>query len=151
MTNRGRYFIDPGKHSYLNENFVLMEFAKEASKNAKCHISGFKVGAAILTKSGDVYIGCNVESDTHTMCLHAETNAIGSMVVAGNRNPVKIAVFTWDQKNIWWPCALCRQTIIENCGPDTIVIAGSEGQPIKWTLMKDIYPEPFCPHSVVEW
>jgi len=150
MTNRGRYFIEPGVMDVF-ANPILMRFAREASTNAKCHISNFKVGAAILTRSGDVYIGCNVESDTHTMCLHAETNAIGSMVVAGNRNPVKIAVFTWDTENIWWPCALCRQTIIESCGPEMIVLAASDGQPTKETKIKDIYPEAFYPHSEVSW
>ena len=137
-----RYYIEPGTPENT-ENALLVKFAKEASVNAKCHISKFRVGAAVLTRSGSVYLGCNMESDTHTMCLHAESNALGSMVVAGEKTPVKIAVFTYDSENLWWPCGICRQVIGEICGDDMIIIACSDGVPYRTTTLGEIFPEAF--------
>ena len=92
-------------------NKKLMEMAKKAKENAYVPYSNFKVGAALLTKSGKVYTGCNVEIASIGATNCAERTAIFKAVSEGEKEFEKIAV-TGDAKETY-PCGICRQVIVE--------------------------------------
>jgi cytidine deaminase len=101
---------------------TLVERAKDIAANARVHLSGIAVGAAILSDTGRIYVGCNVEFDNYSNTIHAEEAAISAFVAAGEKHPVRIAVFTFDDE-IWFPCGMCRQSLFELGGNDLKVIA----------------------------
>jgi len=96
--------------------------AKDVAANARMHLSGFAVGAAILSDTGNIYVGCNVEFDNYSNTIHAEEAAISAFISAGEKHPVCIVVFTFDDK-VWFPCGMCRQSLFELGGKDLKVIA----------------------------
>lgn len=125
---------------------ILIKSAKEASKFANCHISNFKVGAALLTEDSEenskVYYGCNVESDTHTLCVHAEINALTTAICEGERNFKAIAVYCMGNK-YFFPCLLCRQMLYEKCGENLTVIACCDSEEYEIKMLSDLVPYPF--------
>ena len=81
--------------------------AKKASSNAYIPYSQFAVGAALRTKSGAVFSGCNVENVSYGLTICAERTAVFSMVAAGDGPPEEIVVFTPTDK-LTFPCGACR-------------------------------------------
>jgi cytidine deaminase len=77
------------------------------------------VGAALLTKSGKIFGGCNVENASYGLCFCAERTAIVKAVSEGEQNFVAIAVATAGGGT---PCGACRQFIAEFCGDEMIAI-----------------------------
>lgn len=88
----------------------LVDAARAVRENAYAPYSNYKVGAAIATKSGKVFIGCNVENASYGGTICAERGAIMAMVAAGEREPIACAVVTEDQGS---PCGICRQILSE--------------------------------------
>jgi cytidine deaminase len=80
--------------------------------NAHAPYSGYDVGAAVLTRSGRTFVGCNVENASYGLCLCAERSAIAQMVAAGERDPIAIVVVTRGPK-AGTPCGMCRQVLAE--------------------------------------
>ena len=103
----------------------LIEAAKEARRNSYSPYSKFAVGAAILTKSGKVFAGCNVENGSFRLTTCAEQAAVAAAVSAGEREFVKIAVVT-DLAKPAMPCGACRQTLGE-FGSDLEIITANTG------------------------
>ncbi|KYK38764.1 MAG: cytidine deaminase [Theionarchaea archaeon] len=96
----------------------LMERAREASLNSYAPYSHFQVGAALLTKEGTVYTGCNVENSSYGLSVCAERVAISKAVSEGRKREdfVKIAVAGKPHTGDWQfcsPCGACRQVIYE--------------------------------------
>jgi cytidine deaminase len=87
----------------------LIEAAKEAQKHAYCPYSHYPVGAAVLTESGAIYTGCNVENASYGLAICAERVAIFKAVSAGEKKVMALAVSAKSAK----PCGACRQVIIE--------------------------------------
>lgn len=101
-------------------NEELINIAKNARKNAYANLSGYKVGAALLAKSGTVYIGSNVEENTIMGLSNcAERVAIQSAYSYGEREFVAIAVVggKLDEQcdNTLMPCGVCLQYILDMC------------------------------------
>lgn len=96
----------------------LIRAADEVRKKAYAPYSGYQVGAALMTKSGLVFSGCNVENASYGLTNCAERSAIFTAIGEGQREFVAIAVVT-DQG--WSPCGACRQ-VIREFGADIIVI-----------------------------
>ena len=90
----------------------LVAAAKAARKNAYAPYSKYRVGAAIATKSGAIFTGCNVENATYGATICAERNAIGAMIAAGDHSPIACAVVTAGPKAAA-PCGICRQVLYE--------------------------------------
>lgn len=90
----------------------LMETAKKASTNAYAPYSKFPVGAAVITKSGKIYSGCNFENASFGLTICAERNAIGSAIADGEKELSAIAVFSPNMEDCT-PCGACRQVISE--------------------------------------
>jgi len=124
----------------------LKAAAIKASKQAYAPYSKFKVGAAILTSSGKVISGCNVENASYGLCMCAERNAINSMVASGERRLNCVVVYTPTQKATA-PCGACRQVISE-FGSQVRVISVCKSKQIIDTSIKLLLPEAFGPRDL---
>ena len=128
------------------ENKNLIELAKQAGENAYPCISGFKVGAALLTKCGKVYKGCNIEdpSGIGITNICAERCAIVKAISEGYREFEKIAVVGGPEELIFClPCGACRQ-YMNSFNPELIIISLKENEIIEFKLSE------LLPHSFNE-
>ena len=91
---------------------LLIAAARGARAHAYAPYSRYRVGAAVLTKSGRIFDGCNVENATYGATVCAERNAIAAMVAAGERDPVACVVVTAGPTP-GTPCGVCRQVLSE--------------------------------------
>ena len=99
----------------------LLRAARKAMKNAYAPFSKFKVGAAILTSKGDVFVGCNVENSSYGMTNCAERTAIFSAVAEkGPGLEIQAVAVTNSQGVPCSPCGACRQVIFE-FGPEAVI------------------------------
>ena len=106
----------------------LMVAANEARKFAYTPYSHFKVGAALLTKSGKLYTGCNIENSSYTPTVCAERTAVFKAVSEGESDFAVIAVVGGKEKNpleFCSPCGVCRQVLAEFCGEDFRILLGN--------------------------
>ena len=106
----------------------LMEAAVTARQYAYSPYSGYRVGAALLGKSGKIYTGCNVESASYTPTNCAERTAVFKAISEGEREFSAIAVAGGSGDGIdpaCTPCGVCRQVLAEFCAPTTPVIMGT--------------------------
>ena len=90
----------------------LISAAWAAREQAYAPYSNFQVGAAVLTKRGDIFTGCNVENLSYGLTICAERVAIGTMIAAGKRNISRIVVVA-DTDQPVSPCGACRQVMAE--------------------------------------
>ena len=116
---------------------ALFEEAMKASKNAYAPFSGFKVGAALLTGSGKVYTGVNVENSSYGATICAERTAFVKAISEGEREFEAIAVYADGTESI--PCGICRQFMFE-FAPDIIVITGVHGQFMNIRKLSELLP-----------
>lgn len=132
-------------------NEELCTLAVKAMKNAYTPYSGYRVGAALLTKSGKVYTGCNIENASYSPTVCAERTAIFKAVSEGEREFLKIAVAGGKNGEItgeFPPCGVCRQVMAEFCGPDfKILVVNGENSFTEYTF-SDILPFSFNPKHV---
>jgi cytidine deaminase len=118
----------------------LIQRAKEAWGRAYAPYSNYNVGAALLTKSGEIYDGVNVENAVYPVGICGERTAIFKAVSEGHRSFQAIAVVT---KNGGTPCGACRQVMAE-FGLDTIVlIANTDGELIHQLTVAELLPYSF--------
>ena len=120
----------------------LLDAARAAMKNAHAPYSGFRVGAALRTSSGEVFAGCNVENASYGMTNCAERTAIFSAVAKlGPKMEVAEIAITCAQEVPCAPCGACRQVIYE-FGPKARVYFQS-GKGWKETPITELLPEGF--------
>ena len=117
--------INPKSGVAAVDQSKLVEAARQAATNARVHISNYRVGAAVLSKTGRMYSGCNIEFDNFSNTIHAEEAAIACMVVSGETTPVAIAVYTKGKK-VAFPCGMCLQSLYELGGRSLQVIAATD-------------------------
>lgn len=127
---------------------VLFDSAKAAFLNAYSPYSGHKVGAALLTDSGQVYAGCNVENASYGGTVCAERVAIMKAVSEGHRRFKGILVIT-DQEDPWAPCGLCRQVMAEFFESDAPVIMANLKKKVVESTVKDLCPGLLKPEQVL--
>ncbi|MDD2805136.1 MAG: cytidine deaminase [Elusimicrobiales bacterium] len=96
----------------------LIEAAKAAQKKAYCPYSRYPVGAAVLTESGRIYSGCNVENASFGLAICAERVAIFKAVSHGEKRVKALCVAAKSAR----PCGACRQVIIEFAAKDAEMI-----------------------------
>lgn len=110
------------------ENYqILLEKAKEAMSYAYVPYSKFKVGAAVLTKSGKIYTGCNIENASYGATNCAERTAIFKAVSEGERELLAIAIVSSSGK-VTYPCGICRQVIAEFMDQGTFIFEDQDGK-----------------------
>jgi cytidine deaminase len=123
----------------LQDELVQEAFA--AREHARAPYSKFKVGAALRTRDGRTYRGCNVENSTFGLTVCAERVALFSALAAGEAEFEAVAVATQSAPPAP-PCGSCRQLLWEYCGDLEITLAGTGGA--RRTLrLSDLFPEPF--------
>ena len=116
----------------------LIHLAKQAMQRAYTPYSGYKVGAALVTKQGDVYLGCNIENAAFGPSNCAERTAFFTAICAGEREFEAIAVVGGKDgvvTDIFPPCGVCRQVMQEFCAPDFMIYMGrSDGSYVAESL-----------------
>ena len=109
----------------------LIKIATDAMNYSYSPYSGFKVGAALLTESGNVFTGCNIENSAFSPTLCAERVAFSKAVSDGEKKFSKIAIVGGKDgkiENLCPPCGVCRQVMREFCDPsefDVILVRSS--------------------------
>jgi cytidine deaminase len=122
----------------------LLERAKNARERAYAPYSRFKVGAALLTKDGSVFDGCNVENASYGLCNCAERTAFFSAVAAGyTRDQFAALAVIGDTDGPIAPCGACRQVIIELGGPELTIRLGNLNGAIRDTTAREQLPDAF--------
>ncbi len=122
----------------------LIASAKAAREQAYAPYSNFKVGAALLGKSGRVYTGCNVENAAYGPSMCAERTAIFKAVSEGEREFEAIAVVS---ENGVSPCGTCRQVMMEFAPDMTVFISNTRGN-TRITTVRDLLPDGFTPNHL---
>lgn len=128
----------------------LMDAAVAAREFSYSPYSGYRVGAALLGKSGKVYTGCNVENAGYTPTNCAERTAVFKAVSEGEREFSAIAVVGGPKDRMdsaCTPCGVCRQVLAEFCPPDLPVILGT---PEEWRVitLEDLLPFAFTKENL---
>ena len=134
MTRRAR---TPGPRG-LTE---IARIARDAREAAHAPFSGFKVGAALRTRAGEIVTGCNVENASYGLTMCAERVAVFKAVSEGMRRFDAIAVVV-DSPRPAAPCGPCRQILWEFCGDIWVHVANTRGQS-RTMRLSELLPLPF--------
>lgn len=125
----------------------LFEAAKKARKNSYSPYSGYAVGAALRTRDGRIFTGCNVENCTYGATACAEQVAIQKAVSeTGKLEFVEILVVT-EAEPPGSPCGICRQ-VMHEFGPDAKIHVANTSGVFRTVLLKQLLPEPFGPNDL---
>lgn len=122
------------------DNQELFQLARDASNNAYSPYSNIKVGAALLTKTGKIYTGVNVENSSYGATICAERTAFTKAISEGERDFAKIAI-GGSIKNLV-PCGMCRQFMSEFGVGLEIIYENEQGELVVNTLA-ELFPNEF--------
>ena len=122
-------------------NRELYEIALEMTAKSYAPFSKFRVGAALLTKEGKLYTGCNVENSSYGGTICAERTAFVKAVSEGDLEFEKIAIASSGGEA--WPCGICRQFMKEFCDDDFVIITGNDADSIRTYTLAELLPEGF--------
>jgi len=125
----------------MSEEEKLIAAARQAREFAHAPYSRFRVGAAVRTKAGRIFSGCNIENASYGLTLCAERVAIFKAVSEGEREFDSIAVVA-DTEQLTPPCGACRQIIWEFCGDIPVILANLKGK-IERERAGKLLPRPF--------
>ncbi len=129
----------------------LCALAREASECAYCPYSHCRVGAALLTKAGAVYTGCNIENAAYGGTVCAERVAVFKAVADGCRDFAALAVAGGKDgrpEGLYPPCGACRQVLREFCPPDFPVLLSTGEGTYEKTTLGELLPLSFGPEQV---
>jgi cytidine deaminase len=124
----------------------LRAAAVSASEHAYCPYSKFRVGAAVITKEGEVFAGCNVENASYGLTICAERNAIFQMVARARTKLLAVVIYT-PTPTPSAPCGACRQ-VINEFGPDAEVVSYCDGPDVLHKRLSELLPDAFGPHNL---
>lgn len=116
--------------------------ARRAAGYAYCPYSGFRVGAAVVGETDQVYTGCNVENASFGLTICAERNAIFQLIADGGRSITAIVVYT-PTATPAAPCGACRQ-VIQELGPDAEIISICDGPKALESTIHELLPSSFA-------
>jgi cytidine deaminase len=120
---------------------TLLKQAQKAQKHSHSPYSRFRVGAALLARSGRVYGGCNIENSSYGLTMCAERTALFKAISEGEREFLAIALAT-DEKGFTSPCGACRQVIMDLAGDIDVIMSNGAGE-MKILRMNNLLPHPF--------
>ena len=122
--------------------------ARAAAKGSYSPYSKFQVGAAVLTGSGKIFAGTNIENASYGLCNCAERTAIFTAAAAGERTLDAVVVYTPTPAPTM-PCGACRQ-VINEFGPDAVVIAICNSSERIESTLPQLLSHPFGPQNLVK-
>lgn len=125
---------------------LLIKAAVKAAENAYVPYSHFTVGAALITKEGKIYTGCNIENSAYSPTNCAERTAFFKAVSEGERDFAAIAVVggkNGDFSDFCSPCGVCRQVMAEFCQEDFTIIMGKADGSYRTATLRELLPERF--------
>ena len=131
-------------------NTILIKSAIDALPNSYSPYSNFKVSAALLTKDGRIYTGCNIENSSYSATICAERTAFSNAINNGEREFEAIAIIAMKDKELVtaFPCGVCRQVMSEFCDDNfKILVAKSETEYDEY-LLSDLLPNAFNKSSL---
>ena len=168
FTQTSTFTVKNFKDVTTQQRELLLE-AQKVRKNAQSPYSKFCVGVSVLTQTGNIYSGCNVERCSYSQTTHAEQNAIDTMVAQeGSVKIEKVAIVggmvtedpqfvdmveeivAYNYRSATFPCGHCLQIIWENCYADgevEIISLTASGR-ILVTTMQVLYPVSFGPETL---
>ncbi len=122
---------------------LLVEKAQSAKDMSYSPYSDFRVGAALLSKSGNIYLGANIENSSYGAALCAERTAFSRAVMAGEREFSAIAIVGApsgeEPRRICSPCGICRQVMAEHCSKDFEIIL-YDGEKLEVYTLGELLP-----------
>lgn len=119
----------------------LIDAAVRVRKSAYAIYSEFEVGAAVLTESGDVFAGANVENASYGLTICAERAAVCAAIAAGHKKIVAVAVATAGGHS---PCGACRQVLSEFGGAmEVLLVDADDPTKVRTTSLDILLPEQF--------
>ena len=124
----------------------MIEKAREASQRAYCRYSDFRVGASVLTNTGEIIAGCNVENASYGLTICAERNAVFRMVADGHQKIKAVVVYTPTPEPTA-PCGACRQ-VINEFGPDARIVCVCDGEGRIERTLGELLPDAFGPANL---
>ncbi len=124
----------------------LLAAARRAAAHAHAPYSKFRVGAAVLTASGKIFAGANVENASYGLSCCAERSAVFAAVSAGERRLTAVALYTPTRKPVT-PCGACRQ-VINEFGPRAFVICTCRSRDRIETTLDRLLPAAFGPRNL---
>lgn len=124
----------------------LERAARAAARESYSPYSRFRVGAAVLTGSGRIFAGCNVENASYGLCNCAERTAIFTAAATGERRIRAVVVYT-PTPTPTLPCGACRQ-VINEFGPDALVISICDSERRAETSLAALLPHAFGPKDL---
>ncbi|MBL9211413.1 MAG: cytidine deaminase [Opitutaceae bacterium] len=124
----------------------LERAARAAAKSSYAPYSGFPVGAAVLTDSGKIFAGCNVENAAYPLGNCAERTAIYAAIAAGERRIRACVVYTPTAAPTM-PCGGCRQ-VINEFGPDALIVSVCDSAQHAETVLSALLPDAFGPANL---
>lgn len=130
------------------EDKLLIKIAMEAREKSYSPYSKYKVGAAVYTRSGKVFTGCNIESASFSPTICAERVAFTKSISEGYKDIEKIAV-VGSEVNTSFPCGVCRQFMVE-FGKDIKVICARNIDSYDIYTVKELLPNSFGPENLDE-
>ncbi len=119
----------------------LYRQAKESLEHSYAPFSKFKVGAALLSKTGKIFTGVNVENSSFGGTICAERTAMCKAVSEGSREFEAIVIVS--SEGAVWPCGICRQFMREFCDLDFKVITGDDEENLQFHTLEELLPESF--------
>ena len=132
----------------------LIRRALLAREQAYTPYSHFLVGAALLTRTGTVYPGCNIENAAYTPTNCAERTAFFSAVAQGERDFAAIAIVGGPQGGVLdytAPCGVCRQVMMEFCDPNTFrILAARSPEDYRVFTLRELMPQSFGPADLAK-
>lgn len=133
----------------MNINYgELVTQALAAQKKSYAPYSHFSVGAALLTREGEVFCGCNIENAAYTPSNCAERTAFFKAVSEGRRDFAAIAI-VGGKDALCPPCGVCRQVMMEFCNPKEFeVILGISREEYRVYLLEELLPMGFGPENL---
>ncbi|WP_442893640.1 cytidine deaminase [Bacillus sp. 2205SS5-2] len=140
---------NPNEEVNSMEEKTLIQEAITAREKAYTPYSNFKVGAALLSKTGEVYWGSNIENASYGLCNCAERTALFKAYSEGDCEFEKMVVVA-DTKRPVPPCGACRQVLSELCDGDMEVILTNLDGAIEKVLVKELLPGAFSPEDLIK-
>lgn len=119
----------------------LIKEAVKARENSYSPYSNFKVGAAVLGKSGKVYTGANIENASYGASICAERVACTRAIFEGEKEILAVAIVGSKKGALCYPCGICRQFLCEFGNPD--IVLSKSGEVDKIVKLSELIPNSF--------